>query len=90
MEGSAMYLRLLGPIQVEVEGQPISNFRSHKTLAALGYLVAEQRAVARNHLAELLWPEATSIEGRAHLRRALHDLSQKAPGALLTDYQTVL
>ena len=89
MEGSAMYLRLLGPIQVEVEGQPISNFRSHKTLAALGYLVAEQRAVARNHLAELLWPEATSIEGRAHLRRALHDLSQKAPGALLTDYQTV-
>lgn len=89
MEGSAMYLRLLGPIQVEVEGQPISNFRSHKTLAALGYLVAEQRAVARNHLAALLWPEATSVEGRAHLRRALHDLSQKVPGALLTDYYTV-
>lgn len=89
MEGGVIFLRLLGPIQVEVEGQPISNFRSHKTLAALGYLAAEQRAVARNYLAELLWPESTSVEGRAHLRRALHDLSQKVPGALLTDYHTV-
>lgn len=81
-------VKVLGPILVEVDGRPVAGFRSHKTLALLAYLVVERRAVARNYLAELLWPDVTTTEGRGHLRRALHDLSQKLPGALVVDYYT--
>lgn len=81
-------VKVLGPILVKVDGRPVAGFRSHKTLALLAYLVVERRAVARNYLAELLWPDATTTDGRGHLRRALHDLSQKLPGALVVDYYT--
>lgn len=88
MEGIDVSVRLLGPVQVEVDGRPVASFRSHKTLAVLAFLVAEQRPVARNYLAQLFWPEASQADARGHLRRALHDLSQKARGILLTDYYT--
>lgn len=81
-------VRLLGPVAVEVDGQPVTGFRSHKTLALLAFLVAEQRPVARNYLATLFWPDAPLADGRGHLRRALHDLVQKLPGALWLDYYT--
>jgi len=81
-------VRLLGPVAVEVDGQPVAGFRSHKTLALLALLVTEQRPVARNYLATLFWPDAPLADGRGHLRRALHDLVQKLPGALWLDYYT--
>ena len=81
-------VRLLGPVAVEVDGQPVTGFRSHKTLALLAFLVTEQRPVARNYLATLFWPDAPLADGRGHLRRALHDLVQKLPGALWLDYYT--
>lgn len=89
MEGIRVNLRLLGVMQVEVDGQPVSHFRSQKTMALLGFLVAEQRPVARSYLAELFWPEATPTSGRAHLRRAIYDLTQKVPGALLIDNYSI-
>ncbi len=88
MENVDVKVRLLGPVLVEVNGRPVTSFRSHKTVALLAYLVIEGRPVARNYLAELFWPDAPAAEGRGHLRRALHDLLQKAPGMLLTDYAT--
>lgn len=88
MESVDVSIRLMGPLFIEVDGRPVGGFRSHKTLALLAYLIIERRPVARNYLAELLWPEATTSEGRGHLRRALHDLSQKLPGALWVDYYT--
>ena len=88
MESVDVKVRLLGPVLVEVNGRPFTSFRSHKTVALLAYLVIEGRPVARNYLAELFWPDAPAAEGRGHLRRALHDLLQKAPGMLLTDYAT--
>ena len=81
-------VKLLGPVLVEVNGRPVAGFRSHKTLALLAFLIAERRPVARNYLAELFWPDAATADGRGHLRRALHDLSQKLPGALQVDYYT--
>ncbi len=81
-------VRLLGPVAVEVDGQPVTGFRSHKTLALLAFLATEQRPVARNYLATLFWPDAPLADGRGHLRRALHDLVQKLPGALWLDYYT--
>ena len=81
-------VRLLGPVAVEVDGHPVTGFRSHKTLALLAFLVTEQRPVARNYLATLFWPDAPLADGRGHLRRALHDLVQKLPDALWLDYYT--
>ncbi len=88
MDGVDVRVRLLGPISVEVDGHPVTGFRSVKTLALLAYLVTERRAVARNYLATLFWPDAPTTVGRGHLRRALHDLAQKLPGALWLDYYT--
>lgn len=88
MDSLDVSVHLLGPVQVSVSGHVVSGFRSAKTLALLAYLIVEQRPVARNHLAELLWPEATQAEGRGHLRRALHDLTQRVPGAIWIDYYT--
>jgi len=89
MECATVNVQLLGPVLVTRAGAPVTNFRSHKTLALLAYLVTTRRPVARNYLAELLWPETTATEGRGHLRRAIHDLTQKLPNALLADYYTV-
>ncbi len=88
MDDVDVRVQLLGPVAVEVDGQPVTGFRSHKTLALLAFLVTEQRPVARNYLATLFWPDAPLADGRGHLRRALHDLVQKLPGALWLDYYT--
>ena len=88
MDAVDVRVQLLGPISVEVDGHPVTGFRSLKTLALLAYLVAERRPVARNYLATLFWPDAATAVGRGHLRRALHDLVQKLPGALWLDYHT--
>lgn len=89
MTCAAVDVQLLGPVLVTRAGEPVTNFRSHKTLALLAYLVATRRPVARNYLAELLWPETSATDGRGHLRRAIHDLTQKLPNALIADYYTV-
>ena len=89
MNTVAISVSLLGPVHVEVGRRPVGGFRSHKTLAPPGYRIVRRRAVARNYLAGPLWPGAPTADGRGHVRRALHDLSQKIPNALLIDYHTV-
>lgn len=82
-------ISLLGPVVVEVAGSRVTGFRSLKTIALLAFLVAEQRAVSRDYLAALFWPDAPQTAARGHLRRALHDLVSKIPGCLESDYHTV-
>lgn len=43
-----------GPVRVQSNEVNIPRFRSQRTIALLGYLVAEQRAVSRDALAALL------------------------------------
>lgn len=81
-------VRLLGPMVVEYKGCPIIGFRSAKTMALLAFLICERRPVSRGHLADLLWPGAPESVARGHLRRALHDLTHKLPGVVLSDYHT--
>src|SRR5712692_10302294 len=86
---SALDIRLLGAMRVERDGQPVSHFRSLKTLALLGYLISAERPVAREHLAGLFWVDSPVPEALGHLRRALHNLTTLLPGCLTADRQTV-
>lgn len=88
MNASDCFVSLLGPIVVAANGVRVANFRSQKTLALLAYLVREARPVSRDFLAALLWPDAEPAEARGHVRRALHDLGQKLPGVIHSDYYT--
>jgi adenylate cyclase len=64
-------------------------FRSRRTVALLGYLVAERRAIARDFLAALFWPDEATAKGRSNLRRELHNLTQVLPGCWELDHQAV-
>ena len=74
-------LRLLGPAQVvqtdsssesgKSDAGLAPRFRSRHTVALLGYLAAERRAVDREYLAALLRPEVEPGKGRSYLRREL-------------------
>ena len=75
-------------------GQPgtaavVPRFRSRRTIALLGYLVVEQRAIARDFLAALFWPDESTSTGRSNLRRELHNLAQILPDCWETDHQSV-
>jgi adenylate cyclase len=89
-------LRLLGPIYVgkvqkgrnRTTGEHVRDnpqkkpprFRSRRTTALLGYLVVEQRPIARDRLTALFWPDWSNARGRANLRRDLYNLNQILPG----------
>ncbi len=81
----AVQLRLFGPARIEGGSEGSSPFRSHKTVALLGYLAAQARPVARERLAGLLWGEMPQAAARQELRRALHNLSTLLPGSFDSD-----
>jgi predicted ATPase/DNA-binding SARP family transcriptional activator len=58
----------------------VPRFRSQRTIALLGYLVAERRTITRDRLATFFWPDELPEKGKANLRRELHNLSQILPG----------
>ncbi|MFW2338730.1 MAG: AfsR/SARP family transcriptional regulator, partial [Acidimicrobiia bacterium] len=89
-------IRLLGPLQVSLAGEPVSNFVSDKARALLAYLAIEaNKPHRREFLAGLLWPEQPESASRANLRRALTNLRQAIgdhesdPPFLLITRQTV-
>ncbi len=82
-------IRLLGTVEVEQGGQRVRGFRSHKTLALLGYLAARGQPLARSHLADLFWPDETEAQGRLSLSRALNSLTTLLPGLLQADRNTL-
>jgi WD40 repeat protein/DNA-binding SARP family transcriptional activator len=68
-------VRLLGPFQVTLDGEPLTGFRSDKVRALLAYLCTERAGPHRREkLAGMLWPDWPESSARANLRRALADL----------------
>jgi DNA-binding SARP family transcriptional activator/tetratricopeptide (TPR) repeat protein len=63
-------LALLGPPIVRRDGAPVT-FDTRKATALLALLAVTGREYSREQLADLLWPEADSVKGRASLRRTL-------------------
>src|SRR5512139_2811723 len=67
----------LGPFQVTLDGQPVTNFKSNKVRALLAYLAVEaDRPHRREVLAGLLWPEWPDRDALSSLRYALSNLRQ--------------
>src|SRR5579864_1977272 len=63
-------LALLGPPVVQRDGAAVT-FDTRKAIALLALLAVTGREHSREQLADLLWPEADSVKGRASLRRTL-------------------
>ena len=79
------HLYLLGVPRVDWDDGDVPRFRSQRTIALLGYLVAERRALTRTQLAALFWPDEPADTGKANLRRELHNLAQILPDCWETD-----
>jgi DNA-binding SARP family transcriptional activator/predicted ATPase len=68
-------ISLFGPIQVKLEGQPVTGFKSNKVRALLAYLAVEaDKPHRRETLAGLLWPDWPEREALGNLRYTLSDL----------------
>jgi DNA-binding SARP family transcriptional activator len=68
-------LSLLGSLQVTLDGQPVTGFKSDKVRALLAYLAVEaDRPHRREALAALLWPEMPDRSARSNLRDILSNL----------------
>lgn len=73
----SLFISLLGPFSVAVNGEPLIGFESQKSRALLAYLAVEaEQNHSRSTLATLLWPEATANTARKNLRQALYNLRQ--------------
>jgi DNA-binding SARP family transcriptional activator len=69
-------IRLLGPPEIERDGEAAAPPRGHKAWAVLAYLLLAERPVGRTQLAGLLFADADDPRGAlrwtlAQLRRAL-------------------
>ena len=65
------------------------HFGTRTAQALLLYLACQGRAVSRDGLAELLWPERTQEQARANLRLALHRLRRQIEPFLSVTRQDV-
>jgi DNA-binding SARP family transcriptional activator/predicted ATPase len=89
-------VRLLGTLQVTLDGSPVTDFKSDKERALLAFLAEEsQQSHRREKLAGLLWPELTESAARNNLRRVLSNLRQtigdrepRGTALLLVTHQT--
>jgi len=70
-----LFLSLLGPLQVTLDGDPVIAFESDKVRALLAYLAVEaDRPHRREKLAGLLWPERSERSARQNLSQVLFNL----------------
>jgi DNA-binding SARP family transcriptional activator len=85
---SQLKFYLLGPPQVELDGQTLR--ASHrKALALLAYLAVTRHAHGRDAMATLFWPEHDQSSARAELRRTLSQLNRAlGEGWLAVDRET--
>ena len=67
----------LGPLQVTLDGEPVTNFATDKARALLIYLAVEaNRPQRQDALAGLLWPDQPQRKARQNLRQVLSHLRQ--------------
>src|SRR5687768_357101 len=69
-ERPRLTIRVLGPVEVLVDGAPLV-VDTRKAVAVLALLAVEGRPFAREELAAMFWPEADDESARGALRRTL-------------------
>jgi DNA-binding SARP family transcriptional activator len=70
-----LFIRVLGPLQVTLRGNPVTGIDSDKVRGLLVYLAVESnRSHTREKLAGLFWPEYAERSARTNLRQALANL----------------
>lgn len=75
-----LHIHLFGYLRLLVDGQRYRFQALPKTTSLLAYLLLHRdEAIARDHLAYLLWDDVPEAEARANLRRHLHDLTRALP-----------
>lgn len=75
-------IHLLNQIKFEQDGRLLESLMVPKLQLLLGYLIINHdRAVSRDHLAQIMWPDRTESTGRNNLRRLLHRVRQQLPNA---------
>src|ERR1700678_3790567 len=86
-----LYIRVLGPVQVEVGGTEV-NLGPQQRVLLTALLLARGRIVAKDHLAGLLWPDpvpaGASVTLRSHILnlRRLLEPDRRAP----SDFQVLV
>jgi DNA-binding SARP family transcriptional activator len=72
---NSLSLRLFGPLDVRLSGEPLPRLRSKKGQWLLALLTLRHDAeVSRSWLSGLLWPDSSEAQGLASLRNSLMDL----------------
>ncbi|MBI1298336.1 hypothetical protein GC175_25660 [bacterium] len=81
-------LQLFGPVSLHLDGAIEHNVR-RKSLALLAYLITEDRSLARDHLADLFWPDLPLNKAKRNLSWSLSNLAAHLPTCLHITSQRV-
>jgi DNA-binding SARP family transcriptional activator/predicted ATPase len=82
------HLQLFGPVSLRQDGVAEHAVR-RKSIALLAYLIIEDRALARDHLADLFWPDLPLNKAKRNLSWCLSNLAAYLPDCLLVTLQSV-
>jgi DNA-binding SARP family transcriptional activator len=76
----ALRIRLLGELDLRLDGLPLAPLESARAESLLAYLLLHREAPqSRQRLAFLLWPDSTEPQARTNLRHVLHNLRRALP-----------
>ena len=78
-------LRVLGGLEVELDGVVIPSRPSQRPWALLAYLASTPGTVSRSELANCFWPDVLDASARASLRSALWALRRELGEYLIVD-----
>jgi DNA-binding SARP family transcriptional activator len=81
--------RLLGALEVELNGTAIDSPATQRPWALFAYLALADRPVSRAELANTFWPDVLDQSARASLRSALWSLRRQIGDALVVDGEHV-
>ncbi|MFQ5399317.1 MAG: BTAD domain-containing putative transcriptional regulator [Anaerolineae bacterium] len=82
-------IRLLGSVQIELAGKPVTELSSRKAEALFIFLACQQRPFSREALADLLWDDRPKKQALANLRSILSNLRRQLDPYLAVTRQTV-
>ena len=82
-------VRLMGALEVELDGAVIDSPPSQRPWAVFAYLALSPRPVSRAELAERFWPDVLDQSARASLRSALWTLRRQLGASLAVDRERI-